>query len=90
VLGTGTSYGNSPLIQTAVQFVRAFSDCLTGDDCHTIEKKVNANNLLKVSAKKKVLAGALRVFIGVHPESFLKSHGIDTEGLGEVGQTDNP
>jgi hypothetical protein len=73
VLGTGTSYGKSPLIQTAVHFVRAISDCLEDDDCPAIEKQVNGNNLLKVSAKKKVLAGALRVIIGVHPESSLRA-----------------
>jgi hypothetical protein len=90
VIGTGTSYGNSPLIQTTVQFVQDFSDCLVDDDCPAIEKEVNRNNLPKVSAKKKVLAGARRVFIGVDPDKSLKSLRIDSEVLGEVGQTDSP
>jgi hypothetical protein len=63
VMGTGTSYGNGPLIQTAEQFVRAFSDCLVDDDCPAIEKEVNRNNQPKASAEKKVLAGALRVLL---------------------------
>ena len=85
-----TTFGNSAIINQAVEFVRDFSECLLDDSCPAVEKEVKQNNIARASAKKKVLAGALRVFIGVHPDKTLKSLGIDSAVLVEVGQSDNP
>lgn len=87
---SGDTYGNTEIIQRVVQFVRDFSDTLLDDSCPQVAKVATKCNIPQCSAKKRLLEGGVRAFIGTHPEKTLKSLGIDSEVLGEVSEQDAP
>jgi hypothetical protein len=78
------SLDNTEIVDSAMKFVRDFTDTLLDDTCSAVGKLVEQDSIPKPSAKKKSLDGALRTFIGTHPNKSLKSLGIDSEVLGEV------
>jgi hypothetical protein len=88
------SWGNTPIIKTAVQFVRDYSETLIDKSVEGVSalvaKVVAVQNMPKVSAQKRLLEAGLRAFIGTHPQKTRSDMGINEEQLKEVVESDTP
>jgi hypothetical protein len=83
------TWGNTEFLRSADACIRDMADMVLPDDHKLVLAKIrNDPTLSVVQAKRALLSGALKAFVGVHESKKLKHLGISEERLKEAGSSD--